>query len=190
MKKIAAALLSTLSLVSAAHANTVYSWHGDNNLAPYNVTLQIDLTDDALATGTFKFDSQGLNDTGLARFFYTYPGDFAPVVWVSGQGRDPYFDVVRLDLTFGADGALSGTIDARNFNSEIGLTGTSGRFTIDYANSDATMLAAGCVYGQPCSGGTGTVTWYSYTVPEPGSLALIGLGLVGLGSFARRKPKA
>jgi hypothetical protein len=188
MTKIIAAALSMLCVASAAQANTVYTWYGDNKVTPYGITLQMDLTDAAVATGSFKFDSASSDPTGLARFFYTYPGDAAAISWHEGQA--PYYGNFRLDLAFASDGALSGEIFAQNFNNQISLEGTAGRFTITDAESDGTMEGAGCVHGTTCAGGTGVFTSYSYTVPEPGSLALIGLGVFGIGAIGRRKAKA
>lgn len=188
MKKLIAAALAMLCAASAAQANTVYTWYGDNNLPPYSIKLQIDLTDDALATGAFNYDYSQPDRTGLARVFYTYPGDAAPIDW--HNGLPSYYGEFKLNLSFGPDGALSGSIFARNFNNQISLEGTAGRFTITDAESDGSMLGAGCEHGNICAGGTGVFTYYSYTVPEPASLALIGLGVAGMAAVGRRKAQA
>jgi len=187
MKKLIACAIAALSFHANSQANVVYEWQGNNDATPYNIKMRMEFSDGAFDAGrlTLKMRENDFDpEAGLVNFYYKAPGKPRPITYA----RDHAFgegDLLEMDIVFLDDLTLSGSFKAFNFESHIFMASANNLFTVTYANSDATMIDAGCAPSSNCAGGTGVFR----QVPEPGSTALMSLGLLGVARHARSKRK-
>jgi len=189
MKKLITCALAALSIHASSQANVVYEWQGNNDAAPYNLSLRMEFTDAAFAAGAVHLwarQYQFLPNTGLVSFHYTFPGVAQPISYLPTERPFGEGELLDMDIVFKDDLTLSGSFKAIGIESHVFMDSVGSLFTVTNANSDAGMLWAGCAPWTACAGATGVFR----QVPEPGSMALVGLGLVGLAWRVRRRKPA
>jgi hypothetical protein len=193
MKKLITCAIAALSIHASSQASVVYEWQGNENAAPYNIALRMEFTDAAFEAGAVHVrarEYQFLPNTGLVSFIYTFPGFAMPLTYAPGERPFAVGDLLEMDLQFQDDLTLSGSFKAIGVESHIFMDSVGSLFTVTNANSDAGMTWAGCPAWSACSGATGVfrqVSAPASQVPEPGSMALVGLGLLGLARRVRAR---
>lgn len=182
--------VAALALHLNSRADVMYQWQPTDHTAPYGLTIEMTFTDAAVASGSYSVklytgDTLAADD-GLVSLYYTHGNAFIPIDIKAGAAN---LDSSYLDMTldFLSDGTLSGQIQAMNTESDFAMQSVGNLFTITRAASDAGMDKSGCAWNSPCAGATGVFLRSDLVpvdpppgqVPEPGSLALVGLGLLG-----------
>ncbi len=183
----------------------------------YLGTLQsIELTLYGHVIGSMGYENESVGSTvddlmiGMDASLYMYrpgqgsPGDVAIVVTIPAITEHAY-DVPTYDSVTdygGTSGHMYTGIDVTKsefatLTSSADKTLFSGLGTIDlpveaYGNSFGSGGSTVARIWNEDAGGWGTVkyTWEGEDIPEPGTMALFGLGLVGLGAWRRRRSAA
>lgn len=190
LKKLIVCAVAALSIHASSQANVIYEWQGNNDATPYNITLRMEFTDAAVESGALHLRAREYEfhpETGLVSFYYAFPGWAQPLTYAPHEQPFAVGDLLQMDIVFRDDLTLSGSFKAIGIESHIFMDSVGSLFTVTDANSDATMIGAGCTPWMSCAGATGVFR----QVPEPGSVALVGLGLLGLARQVRarrRKP--
>ncbi len=199
-------LLSALALLLCTHAasqaSVVYQWTAVGQALPHDITLSLEFSDAAVASGTASFHLKAYDyaasypNSPLLSLSYSVPGvmpmQYSPVSekFNGGLGR------LDIDVSFTADGYLMGWIRANDANSDFEMRSTGTLMTVLGAHSDQGMGGAGCSFGSNCSGATGYLQRVALAqqaggreaaVPEPGTLGLLAAGAAAIAALRRRK---
>jgi hypothetical protein len=202
MKKLLCTIVACFGSLSAAQANVVYQWQNVTDMPgpEYKMSIRIEFTDEAVAKGTYEYawDSYRLDDwQGFVSLYAYMPYVHGLDVWSSSSSPSMGFTprhgdgIFVASFTFGPDSILSGTLYANNTDADIKMSGSDGLFGVTRYASDRVLANWNPYEGSAFS--TGKFMRVSEpsgelpggTVPEPGSIALIGLGMLGLGVRAK-----
>lgn len=192
--KSCVAALSLCLLPLCSQAGVIYEWRALNHETPRGITLQLEFEQSAVDSGAFSFSlnddyyvAQQHAETGLLGLRYAFPGADEAMRYSHKDGFASGFGTLEMELRFDQGGFLSGYIYANDDHHHFQMSSSGSTFTILDANSDEGMPSAECGWtvGIDCSGATGQIV--RTAIPEPGSLALMGIGLFAAARL-RRKP--
>ncbi len=203
-----------LSLTPAAHAAVIYSENFDGysaagsilNFAALNAPLSLASGSvDAVKSGDFNItcaggtggclDLDGSSNAGgtLLWSFILGPGDYNFSVEISGNQRDfPVGATDAFSLVF--SGSTPGDYSGISSSSAAGIASNTPFLVNGGSFSLASAMTVTVTLSDPNSDNSGVIIdnvvleqTNSQDVPEPASLALLGLGVAGLAIVRRRK---
>ena len=185
-----AGLCGALAAVGPARADVIYTYNGlptyqgTNGNPAVGATITLDLTDAAVQSGSFNLSGYGTlgapdytgDAAGLVSL--TTPAPFtATPSGISGGG------IFSVSFTFDAAGDItSDTVQYAGLDGDGLLSGdqalTSGAIGSDAPGCDSDYTSGVCTVSGSWTRTAGGTS--ASPVPEPGSLALLGAGVLGL----------
>lgn len=132
---------------------------------------------------------------GFLQFFSQPNWLFTETFLSSGTLSGTPYILTEINTGFGTN--VSATIAASGVACDTGLdaicdltdskTNWTGIFSAQYTNTTISALTTTILNGQSLANNAWSGTFEARAIPEPGSIALLGLGLVGLAAVRRRK---
>ena len=198
LKKIIIATALIAGFQSAASANVVYTWVTVNSSpekSPLNPKISLVFTDEAVASGYAAFNYRDVNPAtpgGDLVELYFQTGNMLPIKFSSDVPFAPaQGNRYVLNGGFGitSEGFLTGGLTVNDGQTDFTMSSAGTLFTFDHIASDGPIDASCTPSDRNCGGATGYFhETFRYTVPEPGSIALLLIGALGAaGTYRRRK---